>query len=169
MLPAYTYNNPRSQATDLFNQLRNAGYLARLWADLTGKTNQLESFPEHAHAELPNRKFLGVQDISPRQVIGSLGRVGDFDRQFRPLKRNLLARWVNVYLIADIWEPILVYKLGEKYYVEDGHHRLSVARALGRAFIQAIVWEYPVSPCRESCKPHAQPVKKASRVPIAQS
>lgn len=169
MHPAYTFTNPRSQATDLFNQKRIEGCLARAWAELTGKSSHLEPFPEHVHAELPNRKFLGVRDISPRQVVGSLGRVGDFDRKFRPLKRNLLARWVNLYLISDIWEPILVYKVGEKYYVEDGHHRLSVARALGRAFIQAIVWEYPVSPCQEASKPQTRPVKKPSRVPVVQT
>lgn len=44
MHPAYTFTNPRSQATDLFNQKRIEGCLARAWAELTGKSSHLESF-----------------------------------------------------------------------------------------------------------------------------
>ena len=53
---------------------------------------------------------------------------------------------MNVYLSLEgrIWDPIVVHKVGEQYYVEDGHHRVSVARSLGRTFIEAKVWEYPV-------------------------
>jgi ParB-like chromosome segregation protein Spo0J len=36
-----------------------------------------------------------------------------------------------------------VHKVGDHYYVEDGHHRVSIAQALGMAYIQAKVWEYP--------------------------
>jgi hypothetical protein len=45
-----------------------------------------------------------------------------------------------------------VHKVGDHYYVEDGHHRVSVARALGIAFIQAKVWEYP-SEIKKTTKP----------------
>ncbi|RPJ23448.1 MAG: hypothetical protein EHM33_20885, partial [Chloroflexi bacterium] len=55
-------------------------------------------------------------------------------------------RWVNVYLTLENsgWAPILVHKVGDQYYVEDGHHRVSVARSLEMTFIQAKIWEYPV-------------------------
>jgi len=43
------------------------------------------------------------------------------------------------------WEPILVHQLGGFYFVEDGHHRTSVARHLGLETIEAAVITYPVS------------------------
>ncbi len=41
--------------------------------------------------------------------------------------------------------PIEVYKVGDVYFVRDGNHRVSVARALGNKSIQAHVWELPTS------------------------
>jgi ParB-like chromosome segregation protein Spo0J len=35
--------------------------------------------------------------------------------------------------------PIEVIQIGEHYFVNDGHHRISVARALGIAYIDALV------------------------------
>ena len=89
--------------------------------------------------------MIGLQDISVKEIIGTLSRHSDFDHRFRPLKKNLLDRWINIYLLQERegWPPILVHKVGDAYYVEDGHHRVSVARALGIVFIQAKVWEYP--------------------------
>jgi hypothetical protein len=90
--------------------------------------------------------MIGVKEIPVKEIIGTLYRHSDFDDQFRPLKANLRDRWINIYLVHERegWSPIMVHKVGEYYYVEDGHHRVSVARSLGIAFIQAKVWEYPV-------------------------
>jgi hypothetical protein len=78
--------------------------------------------------------------------VGTLNRHRDFDHKFRPLKSYLRDRWVNVYLTLQVegWSPIILHKVGNDYYVEDGHHRLSVARLLGMTYIQAKVWEYPI-------------------------
>jgi hypothetical protein len=87
-----------------------------------------------------------------------LNRGSDFDYKFRPLKSYLRDRWINVYLSLGNGDlpPIVVHKVGEQYYVEDGHHRVSVMRFLGRMFIQAKVWEYPVQILQEKkCKPEA--------------
>jgi ParB-like chromosome segregation protein Spo0J len=40
--------------------------------------------------------------------------------------------------------PIEVYKVGNDYFILDGHHRASVARYLGNRFIEAYVTEWPV-------------------------
>jgi hypothetical protein len=37
--------------------------------------------------------------------------------------------------------PVELYKLGDAYFVKDGNHRVSVARAHGQAFIEAYVTE----------------------------
>jgi hypothetical protein len=117
------------------------------------KNTRLAVFPEETPEKSPNRKFLGVQEIAIQGIIGTVGRQYDFDYQFRPLNKYLRERWFNAYLALerDGWSPILVYKVGQLYYVEDGHHRVSVAQALGIAFLQARVWEYPS---------HVKPTKK---------
>lgn len=141
------FTDIRSHLSHKFFTLRANARRDSLWAKLTGKNTKLPIFPEEAPEKSPNRKFLGVQEITVQEIIGTVSRQNDFDHQFRPLNKHLRERWVNVYLTLerDGWLPILVHKVGGHYYVEDGHHRVSIAQALGIAFIQAKVWEYPNS------------------------
>jgi hypothetical protein len=168
-----TFANKRSQASSKFSTLRMRALRDSLWAKLTGRNSKLAAFPEHAQRDLPNRKLVGVKDIRLDQIIGTLNRECDFDIKFRPLGKHLLERWVNVFvnLNPDSWEPILLHKIGEQYYVEDGHHRVSVARSIGMFFIQAKVWEYSSQPkrkgkkievrCPECCSPAKVPQRVA--------
>ena len=143
MQPSFT--NIRSLTSYKFSALRMRALRDSFWAKLTGRNSRLAIFPEHTLRDHPNRKLIGVKDIRIDQVIGTLNRECDFDDKFRPLGKHLLNRRVNIFvnLDPDGWEPILVHKIGEQYYVEDGHHRVSVARSIGKLFIQAKVWEYP--------------------------
>ena len=71
-------------------------------------------------------------------------KTGDFDPGFLPVNRRLRDRWTRIYeamVEGDELPPIDVYKVGDEYYVIDGHHRVSVARSLGRATINARVVE----------------------------
>jgi hypothetical protein len=140
-----SFTSIRSYRAYEFSTLRTRAIRDALWAKLIGKHTILAIFPEQAPQKSPNRKLIDVTDISVEDIIGTLNRHSDFDHQFRPLKKNLRDRWVNVYLLheSEGWTPILVHKVGDHYYVEDGHHRVSVARALGMLYIQAKVWEYP--------------------------
>ncbi len=137
--------NIRSYLSDKFFTLRSRAIRDLLWAKLTGRNTRLVTFPEQAPKKSPNRKLIGAQDIPVDQIIGTMNRQSDFDNKFRPLKHYLQDRWINVYLTLEDggWPPILVHKVGDHYYVEDGHHRVSVARSLGSKFIQAKGWEYP--------------------------
>ena len=93
------------------------------------------------------RSFAGVQEIPLDRVVGSAappGKAGDFDPGFLPIDRRLRDRWTRIYramVEGDELPPIDVYKVGDNYYVIDGHHRVSVARSLGREFINARVIE----------------------------
>jgi hypothetical protein len=151
------FTNIRSYVTDEFSRLRSRAVRDTLWAKLIGRNTNLARFPEGTFQKGPNRKFIGETDIPVKEIIGTLYRHSDFDHQFRPLKKNLRERWINIYLLQEKqgWPPILVHKVGNYYYVEDGHHRVSVARALGIVFIQAKIWEYPTS---------SQPVRKCERI-----
>lgn len=156
-----SFINIRSHLANQFSTLRMQALRDSLWAKLIGNHTKLARFPEQAPEKSPNRKLVGLEDIPIEQIVGTLGRHSDFDQQFRPLKKNLRDRWVNAYLALENegWSPILVHKVGDKYYVEDGHHRVSIARSLGMAFIQGSVWEYPIEENQtRSCRPlqHAE-------------
>jgi hypothetical protein len=139
--------NIRSYVANEFSALRSRALREIFWAKLIGRNKRLARFPDGTFQKGPNRKLIGTKEIPVREIMGTLYRHSDFDHQFRPLKKNLRDRWINVYLLHENegWPPILVHKVGEDYYIEDGHHRVSVARALGIAFIEAKVWEYPSS------------------------
>jgi uncharacterized ParB-like nuclease family protein len=93
------------------------------------------------------RSFAGVQEIPLDRVVGSAAppaKAGDFDPGFLPIDRRLRDRWTRIYramVEGEELPPIDVYKVGDSYYVIDGHHRVSVARSLGRDRINARVIE----------------------------
>jgi len=134
----------RQFAIDSFNDLRSSAMRRAFVLRLAGRCPCLADFNEVLPSLSPDRIYAGVQVIPIDQVAGSLGRAADFDSSFRPLKAHLRDRWVSNYLHMQKGsrEAIIVHKAGERYYVEDGHHRVSVARATGMAFIEAEVWEY---------------------------
>lgn len=86
----------------------------------------------------------GVKSIPLAAIVGSEGRAHEFDAQFLPRATYLKERWTRV---ADAMRqglrlpPIQVYKLGERYFVCDGNHRVSVARHNGQDTIAANVTE----------------------------
>ncbi len=92
-------------------------------------------------AEL-DRHYAGVQTVAIRSIRGSEGRLIDFDAEFRPLHDRTRDRWVSVAaarLRGTRLPPVELIKSGDDYFVRDGHHRISVARALGEEFIEANV------------------------------
>ncbi|MBN9099526.1 MAG: ParB N-terminal domain-containing protein [Pseudonocardia sp.] len=87
---------------------------------------------------------LGLLVIDLDTIVGSVDRVGDFDRWFRPRSAVSRERWERLDLARRRGEsipPIDVYRVGELHFVRDGHHRVSVAHALGLRTIDAFVTE----------------------------
>ncbi len=87
---------------------------------------------------------LGIQVIPLDQIVGSVDKVKDFDRRFRPTSDRSRQRWQRLAEKSRMGEylpPIDLYKLGNLYFVIDGHHRVSVARAQGARVIEAHVTE----------------------------
>lgn len=89
----------------------------------------------------------GVQEILLNRIVGTVtaAKRTDFDSAFLPLARRQRERWARLYAFmsagfGDV-PPIEVYQLEDAYYVIDGHHRVSIARALGRDRIEAKVTE----------------------------
>ncbi len=90
----------------------------------------------------------GTQTIPISSIIGSVGRYRDFDRAFLPLEGADKERWKRLDVafneLRDL-PPIDVYKIGEVYFVRDGNHRVSVAKANGLDVIEARVTEIPIA------------------------
>jgi hypothetical protein len=89
-------------------------------------------------------RSLGVQVVMLEQVVGSVGRGRDFDRRFRPTSGRSRGRWEQIAAAArrgESFPPVDLVKVGQLYFVRDGHHRVSVARALGRTDIDAYATE----------------------------
>lgn len=80
------------------------------------------------------------------KVVGSVGRYNDFTRDFLPKNASMLDRWVRVEQAMESLEgtpPIEVYRVGDVYFVADGNHRVSVARASGLDALEAQVIDIP--------------------------
>ncbi len=88
---------------------------------------------------------LGLQSIPLDAIVGTVDRDRrQFDRQFRPASSGVRGRWEGIATArrrGQAMPPIDVYRIGELYFVKDGHHRVSVARALGDTHIDAYVRE----------------------------
>jgi hypothetical protein len=88
---------------------------------------------------------LGLQTIALESIVGTVSRrSGEFDRQFRPRTRRLQGRWQRIAAArrrGEAMPPIDVYRVGELHFVQDGHHRVSIARAFGDTTIEARVRE----------------------------
>ena len=89
------------------------------------------------------RHFLGVRPIDVARIVGTDSRIGDFDRDFQALRPDVRERrrQVAAAFPNGDFPPIVVDKLGDVYFVVDGHHRVAVARARRMATIDAEVTE----------------------------
>jgi hypothetical protein len=131
-----------------FQAARSRAALNALKASLTGQRNALLRFAEVAEKlHIGGPIYRGVQTVPVSQIAGSMDRYRDFDRAFLPTSGKTKDRWhrINRAWYDDVsLPPILLYKVGEAYFVVDGHHRVSVACAQGQEFIDAEVRECAV-------------------------
>lgn len=93
------------------------------------------------HLRILGQRYVGVQTIPVEKIAGSVDRKVDFDRFFRPRRRELRNR-VNSLRAAferEEMPPITVYEVGGLYFVIDGHHRVALARESRMEFMDAEV------------------------------
>jgi hypothetical protein len=118
----------------------------RVWMNrLKGKRTELLSFDDFMkrHA-VHGQRSLGVMTVPVSHIVGSLGRAEDFDRWFMPRSDRMQERWVRVdraFQAGDHLPPVELIKVGPVYFVVDGNHRVSVAKAMGQDYIDADVTE----------------------------
>jgi uncharacterized ParB-like nuclease family protein len=128
-----------------FDTSRHQAFWNEVRALLTRRARTLLSFDEVVRmARLEAQVDRGVGEIPLAQIKGSEGRVKDFDASFLPLNSRLKERWARLDVLMESgveMPPIDVYRLGDVYFVKDGHHRVSVASHLGWKTIRAHVVE----------------------------
>jgi hypothetical protein len=94
--------------------------------------------------DIRNPIFLGRQQVPLERIVGSFGRYTDFDLDFKLRQRMNRERWDRVAAArrAGLKLPAIdLIKVGDIYLVQDGNHRISVARSRGEDRIAALVTE----------------------------
>jgi hypothetical protein len=138
---------PSADAQYDFSRARRRRALSRVAARLrrADDVNHILPFEEVVRAlgRIGERR-LGEQPIPLDSIVGTVDRSREFDRSFRPTSPRVRERWQRINLAqrkGQALPPIDVYRIGELHFVKDGHHRVSVARALGHRDINAYVTE----------------------------
>ncbi len=133
-------------AVTRFNNAHADAKMAGLLSFLTGRSNRLQSI-DTATADLltSNGHYMGTFTVPLSQINGSESRTNDFDRSFHPKNNRTIGRWTSIARAHEAGiplPPVELIKVGENYFVRDGHHRISVAHAFGEQFIEAEVTEW---------------------------
>jgi hypothetical protein len=92
---------------------------------------------------LGTRLPVGRREVRIADIVGSVGRAGDFDGCFRPKNaklRTMIRERATNPEVRDL--PIQLIEVDHAYFVEDGHKRLSLAIADGRQEVDADVDRY---------------------------
>ena len=146
------------QAQADFQRARFKAFMNRVWGALSGRPLTLLSYDEiKEKLHVGGPIYRGVKTVRVDQIAGSLNRYHEFDRVFLPMSDQLAPRWtsVNRAFYQEIsLPPVVLYKVGEVYFVVDGHHRVSVARGQGQIYIEAEVRECAT---RVNITPNIQP------------
>ena len=141
------YMNTGEQTDADFSRARRRAFLRRVGAFLRNDpgSNLLLSFDEVKKAlGAVDQSYLGMRTVPVEKIIGSVGRHRDFDRAFLPSKGDVGTRWKKIDAMmhrAEELPPVSLYKIGDAYFVQDGNHRVSVARQRGVEMIDAEVTE----------------------------
>lgn len=110
------------------------------------KQENLKSFTEIQKEENAyNGVNLGIKEIPLDKIVGSVEKYSYFDKNFVPKNDIVKQRWINIYvgyMMDSMLPPVILYKIKDDYYVYDGNHRVSVAKFLNFASIEAEVEEF---------------------------
>jgi hypothetical protein len=131
------------EAIEAFDAARYRAFRRTIWSAVLRRPRRMAVL---RHGSVERQAYRGVQEIPLDRIVGSAdsGRPGDLDAGFLPTTNRLRRRWIDQYVLlleGPELPPIEVRKVGDGYYVIDGHHRVSVYRTAGRATIRARVTE----------------------------
>ena len=132
----------RMQLVQMYwNEMRD-GQWRRFLDRLFRRKPSLEMLPSMTAEGVASRAYAGLKAVPLDAIRGTEEQAPAFDRTFHPIGERPRQRWISIAEARLEGKPLPPVQLTEKdgaYYVRDGHHRISVARALGEAFIEAEV------------------------------
>lgn len=138
-----------SDSNQKFSDVRQRALMQAIGRLFDRRDVSLLPFDEiRSQLQLNHTRYLGIQDVPLDKIVGSVGRYDDFTREFLPLRDSQAERWRRIYDLATSMEgfpPVVLYKVGNVYFVRDGNHRVSVARVNDAPTIEASVTEYLTS------------------------
>lgn len=135
------------KALDDFRRARSKAALQRFWAGIQGRSLDLLPYDEiSAKLRAVSQTDRGIKQVPLKDIVGSVNRIQDFDRNFLPLRDDDIHRWAGVKTamtspLAKGVPPVSLYQLGDAYFVLDGNHRVSIAKEIGMETIEAYVME----------------------------
>jgi hypothetical protein len=139
-----------SLARRRFDAFRRLGRTDRLVGRLLGRENKLICLEQAIAGRTAHSTIeVGILSVALSDIVGSEGRSCDFDSDWRPLNDASQARWMSISMARESktpLPPVALIEVDGKYYVRDGHHRISVARSLGNEYIEALVTIWLMSP-----------------------
>ena len=132
----------RDFANTVYNESRGKAGFSWLIGLITGKKCMPSLAGRMKQHTLVRQTPVGLRTVEIDSIVGSESRADDFDSKFYPLNDRSRERWVSIasLRLCEVGLPAVdLLQVGQEYFVRDGHHRISVARALGEAFIEAHV------------------------------
>jgi hypothetical protein len=139
---------PESDAQSDFSRARRSRLLAEIGRRMRREPDDVAlmlPFEEVVEAlGRTGQSDLGLHVVPLDAIVGTVDRAVDFDRGFRPTSTRLRSRWERIASAqrrGEALPPVSLYKVADLYFVRDGHHRVSVAKSLGRTDIDAYVTE----------------------------
>ena len=131
----------------LFAPCRKRARRGQFWSRLTGRSRALYALKDIRVACTLKAEYNGgIRSVPIRQIRGSEGRSRYFDCDFNPLYDQARGRWLSIATARQQGKdlpPVALVQVGDVYFVRDGHHRVSVARAMGQSDIDArvTIWQ----------------------------
>jgi len=133
----------KRQAADDFTRARAKEVFSQIKHFMDPQKNKLLSLEDVREILKPkSESYRGMKVVPISLIVGSEGRYHDFNKYFLPKSDHMRTRWerVDEARLSDIiLPPIHLYEIGGVYFVRDGNHRVSVARAQGTEMIDAEV------------------------------
>jgi hypothetical protein len=102
--------------------------------------------PEELRRSVPasGAMYRGRRTLEVSRIVGSVGKHEHFDPNFMPLSNASLEKWKRIdraFRLGVELPPVSLLELDGDYFVNDGNHRVSVARFHGVEWIDAEVTE----------------------------
>lgn len=136
-------NIPTGKPLIMFREMLAHGSLLRLWAKIVHRNFRLLDLDETLkNHPVEACHHAGLKTVSIDRIRGTLSKNHEFDAKFNPTQERSRTRWIYIALEklrGRELPPVDLIQIEDIYYVRDGHHRISVSRAMGQAYIDAEV------------------------------